>query len=106
MHNGRIPLNIFDGGVITAVLHQNSPGSWSSFSNAVCPDFLLMEDNARPHKIIEVSSTLVGGEIQRMAWPAYSLEPSPMEHVLNAPCRHIAQRQNPSRNIQELKLAL
>ncbi|GBM74802.1 15-hydroxyprostaglandin dehydrogenase [NAD(+)] [Araneus ventricosus] len=44
-------------------------------------EFLLMDDNARPHRANIVDECLQSEDIIRMDWPAYSPDLNPIEHV-------------------------
>ncbi|GFY33275.1 transposable element Tcb1 transposase [Trichonephila clavipes] len=51
------------------------------FRGAMDAEFLLMDDNARPHRANIVDECLQSEDITRMDWPAYSPELNPIEHV-------------------------
>ncbi|GFV50778.1 transposable element Tcb2 transposase [Trichonephila clavipes] len=50
------------------------------FRGAIGPDFIFMDDNARPHRTLADEELLESEDITRMDWPAYSpdLNPSNM----------------------------
>lgn len=66
------------------------------------PNFLFMDDNARPHRTRAVQEVLREGEIERMEWPALSPDMNPIEHVWDYLSRSIRRRLNPPMNAQEL----
>lgn len=47
----------------------------------VGPDFILMEDNTTPHRLVTVSEFLESEDIQRMVWPGMPTELNPIGHV-------------------------
>ncbi|GBN31114.1 hypothetical protein AVEN_193846-1, partial [Araneus ventricosus] len=63
---------------------------------AVGPEFILMDDNARPHSALLVDEFLESEDIRRMDWPVRSPDLNPMEHVWDALGRATATR-NPIR---------
>ncbi|GFX97872.1 transposable element Tcb2 transposase [Trichonephila clavipes] len=77
-----------------------------SYAAAIGDDFLLMDDNSRPHRVYlaEVSFFVEG--IVRIEWPAFSPDMNPIEHVLEAVGRRVAGRQPPPQTLQELERAL
>ncbi|GFX49011.1 transposable element Tcb2 transposase [Trichonephila clavipes] len=69
-------------------------------------EFILKDDNARPHRALLVDEFLEGENIRRRDWPARSPHFNPIEHVWDALRRVIATRSHPPRTIQEMKSAL
>ncbi|GFV18809.1 transposable element Tcb1 transposase [Trichonephila clavipes] len=63
------------------------------FRGAMGVEFLLMDDNFRPHYANIVDECLQSEDITRMEWPAYSLDLNPIEHVWDMLGRGIAARQ-------------
>ncbi|GFV44156.1 transposable element Tcb1 transposase [Trichonephila clavipes] len=63
------------------------------FRGAMGAEFLLMDDNARPHSANIVDECLQSEDITRMDWPAYSPDLNPIEHVWDMLGRRIAARQ-------------
>ncbi|GFV41864.1 transposable element Tcb1 transposase [Trichonephila clavipes] len=51
------------------------------FRDAMGAEFLLMDDNPRPHRANIVEECLQSEDITRMDWPAYSPDLNPIVHV-------------------------
>ncbi len=67
---------------------------------------MVQHDNARPH-VSRISTQFLKAEnIPVLAWPAYSLDMSPIEHVWDALDRRIRQRVPVPANIQQLRTAI
>ncbi|GFW52591.1 transposable element Tcb2 transposase [Trichonephila clavipes] len=65
------------------------------YAAAIGDDFILMEDNCRPHRVNLVEDFLFEEGIVRMEWPACSPDRNPIEHVWDALGRRVADRQPP-----------
>ncbi|GFV11644.1 transposable element Tcb2 transposase [Trichonephila clavipes] len=75
------------------------------YAAAIGDDFILMDDNCRPHRANLVEDFLFEEGIVRMEWPACSPDMNPIEHVWDALGRRVAGRQPPhklSENWKEL----
>jgi transposase len=51
------------------------------YAGAIGDDFILMDDNARPHRARIVNEYLQQETIERMDWPAKSPGLNPIEHA-------------------------
>ncbi|GFT92778.1 transposable element Tcb1 transposase [Trichonephila clavipes] len=76
------------------------------YAAAIGDDFILMDDNSRPHRSNLVEGSLFEEGIVRMEWPACSPDMNPIEHVWDALGRRVAGHQQPSQTLQELERAL
>ncbi|GFU53873.1 transposable element Tcb2 transposase [Trichonephila clavipes] len=76
------------------------------FRGTIGPDFIFMDDNARPHRTLAVEELLESEDITRMDWIAYSPDLNPIEHVWDALGRRIAARLHHPKNTQQLKQML
>ncbi|GFV70631.1 transposable element Tcb2 transposase [Trichonephila clavipes] len=76
------------------------------YAAAIGDDFILMDDNSRPHRANLVEDSLFEEGIVRMEWPACSPNMNPIEHVWDALGRRVAGRQPPPQTLQELERAL
>ncbi|GBM10610.1 Transposable element Tc1 transposase [Araneus ventricosus] len=106
MSDGRTPLHVFERGTVTDVRYRDEilEPYVCLFRGAVV--FILMDDNARPHRALLVDEFLESEHIRRMDLPARSPDLNPIEHVWDALGREIATRNPPPRTIQEMKTAL
>ncbi|GFT56996.1 transposable element Tcb2 transposase [Trichonephila clavipes] len=77
----------------------------SPYAAAIGDDFILMEDNSRPHRTNLVEDSLFEEGIVRMEWPACSPDMNPIEHVWDALKRRVAGRQPTPQTLQELERA-
>ncbi|GFX19300.1 transposable element Tcb2 transposase [Trichonephila clavipes] len=68
------------------------------YAAAIGNDFILMDDNSRPHRANLVEDSLFKEGIVRMEWPACSPDMNPIEHVWDALGRRVAGRQPPPTN--------
>ncbi|GFU16056.1 transposable element Tcb2 transposase [Trichonephila clavipes] len=76
------------------------------YAAAIGDDFILMDDNCRPHRANLVEDFLFEERIVRIEWPACSPDMNPIENVWDAVGRRAAGRQPPLQTLQELKRAL
>ncbi|GFT06001.1 transposable element Tcb2 transposase [Trichonephila clavipes] len=69
------------------------------YAAAIGDDFILMDDNCRPHRANLVEDFLFEEGIVRMEWPASSPDMNPIEHVWDALGRQVAGRQPPPQTL-------
>ncbi|GFV35338.1 transposable element Tcb2 transposase [Trichonephila clavipes] len=65
------------------------------YAGAIRDSFVFQDDNARPHRARLVENMLEAETIQRMDWPACSLDLNPIEHVWDILGRRISARPRP-----------
>ncbi|GFT59012.1 transposable element Tcb2 transposase [Trichonephila clavipes] len=76
------------------------------YAAAIGDDFILMDENCRPHRANLVEDFLFEEGIVRMEWSACSPDRNPIEHVWDAIERRVAGRPPPPQTLQELERAL
>ncbi|GBL82593.1 hypothetical protein AVEN_164457-1, partial [Araneus ventricosus] len=92
MLDGRTPLHVFEGGTVTGVRCRDEilEPYVRLFRSAVGPEFILMDDNAGPHRALLVDEFLESEDIRQMDWPARFPDHNPIEKVGDALGRAIA----------------
>ncbi|GFX13733.1 transposable element Tcb2 transposase [Trichonephila clavipes] len=105
--DGRTDLYIIRDGPLTARRYRDEilRPIVVPYAAAIGDDFILMDDNCRPHRANLVEDFLFEEGIVRMEWPACSPDMNPIEHVWDALGRRVAGRQIPpklSKNWKEL----
>ncbi|UYV61469.1 hypothetical protein LAZ67_1004962, partial [Cordylochernes scorpioides] len=105
---GRTALHIFRQGTLTGQRYRDEILAAYVMPQALemGENFLLMDDNARPHRAGVVDTFLQNHAIARMNWPARSPDLNPIEHVWDNLGRRISSLQLPPRNTHELETAL
>lgn len=69
-------------------------------------DFILVDDNARPHRARIVQDVLRDNNIERMNWPARSPDMNVIEHVWSWMKRKLNDREHNFNNLNELANAI
>lgn len=70
------------------------------------PNFVYVDDNARPHRARIVNDFIHREHINRMYWPALSPDINPIERIWDALQRRISSRRNHPQNLNQLENAL
>ncbi|GFU87494.1 transposable element Tcb2 transposase [Trichonephila clavipes] len=106
--DGRTGLYIIRDGPLTARRYRDEilRPIVVPYAAAIGDDFILMDDNCRPHRANLVEDFLFEKGIVRMEWPACSPDMNPIEHVWDALGRRVAGRQPHPQTLQELEKAL
>ncbi|GFU66050.1 transposable element Tc1 transposase [Trichonephila clavipes] len=104
MLGSRTALHIFDAGSIDGTHYCNEIllPYVRLFRGAMGLQFLFMDDNAPCHRTVAAEQLLESEDIERMDWPARSLDLNPIEHVLDFLGRRLAARTLPPVTIPEL----
>lgn len=76
------------------------------YADQVGNNFILMQDNARPHTARVVTDFLREAGIRTLDWPANSPDMNPIEHLWDELKRRVRARKPPPQNHRELKQAL
>ncbi|GFY23730.1 transposable element Tcb1 transposase [Trichonephila clavipes] len=106
--DGRTDLYIIRDGPLTARRYRDEilRPIVVPYAAAIGDNFILIDDNCRPHRANLVEDFLFEEGIVRMEWPACSPDMNPIEHVWDALGRRVAGRQPPPQTLQELERAL
>ncbi|GFV41643.1 transposable element Tcb2 transposase [Trichonephila clavipes] len=80
---GHTDLHVFHGGTVTGLKYRDEilDPYVRPYAAAIGNDFILMDDNARPHRARIVEEYLEDHGLERMEWPARSPDLNPIEHL-------------------------
>ncbi|GFY19075.1 transposable element Tcb2 transposase [Trichonephila clavipes] len=76
------------------------------YAAAIGDDFILLDNNSRPHRANLIEDFLFEEGIIRMEWSACPPDMNPIEHVWDALGRRVAVRQPSPQTLQELERAI
>ena len=82
-NDGSTDLNIIQNGALTGGLYRDEilHEFVIPYASTVGEDFVLMDNDACPHRARVVTEYLERKGIERMDWPARSADINPIEHV-------------------------
>ncbi|GFV19547.1 uncharacterized protein TNCV_4846941 [Trichonephila clavipes] len=105
---GHTDLHVFHGGTVTGLRYRDEilDPYVRPYAAAIGNDFILMDDNARPHRARIVEEYLEDHGLERMEWPARSPDLNPMDHLWDYLGREVAALNPPPRSLHELKQGL
>ena len=69
-------------------------------------NLILQQDNARPHVVRVCQDFLANNNIAPLAWPPYSPDLTPIEHMWDELDRRVRKRRNPPATLAQLRNAL
>lgn len=106
--DGKTDLHVMERGTMTGVRYRDEILNVyvRPYAGAIGPNFILMDDNARPHRARVVDRFLEQETIVRMEWPARSPDLNPIEHVWNMLQVALSRRPAQPTTLQELGNAL
>ncbi|GFU92723.1 transposable element Tc3 transposase [Trichonephila clavipes] len=105
---GHTDLHLFHGGTVTDLKYRDEilDPYVRPYAAPIGNDFILMDDNARPHQARIVEEYLEDHGLERMEWPARSPDLNPIEHLWDYLGREFAALNPPPRSLHELKQGL
>ncbi|GFT21037.1 transposable element Tcb1 transposase [Trichonephila clavipes] len=103
--DGRTDLYIIRDGPLTARRYREEilRPIVVPYAAAIGDDYILMDDNCRPHRANLLEDFLFEKGIVRMEWPACSPDMNPIDHAWDALGKRVAGRQPPPKTLQELE---
>ena len=106
--DGVTDLYVIQNGALTGVRYRDEilDVYVRPFAGAVGDNFVLMDDNARPHRARVVNDYLEDEGIERLDWPSRSPDLNSIEHAWDALQRRINARLAQPQTAQQLANAL
>ncbi|GFX98007.1 transposable element Tcb2 transposase [Trichonephila clavipes] len=105
---GHTDLHVFHGGTVTGLRYRDEilDPYVRPYAAAIGNDFILMDDNARPHRARIFEEYLEDDGLERMEWPARFPDLNPIEHLWVYLGREVAALNPLPRSLHELKQGL
>ena len=105
---GKTDLYAIENGTLTALRYYNEirVQFLRPYAGYIGQEFILMDNNVRPHRAHVTNAYLKHETIVHMDWLAGSLDLNPIEHACDILQRWISARSVQPRTLQELKDAL
>jgi hypothetical protein len=103
-YDGSTDLYVIRNGSLTGIAYRDEilAPIVRPYPGAIGDDFILMDDNARPHRARIVNEYIQQETIERMDWPANSPDLNLIEHAWDILQCRISNRQNQPNSLQEL----
>ena len=107
-YGGRTRLYVVPEGAMTGVRYRDEvlEPFVVPFAENAGPNFIFMDDNARPHRARVVTQYLADHGIERMDWPSKSPDLNPIEHAWDMMARSIEELEVQPNGLQQLGVAL
>lgn len=104
----RTDLHIYRRGSVIAVRYQDEvlDAIVKLYAAVVGPSFVVMYDNACPHRAAIVDDFLKSEEVAHMEWPINSLDLNPIENVWDAFDGAVCRRFPPPATLRNLETDL
>jgi hypothetical protein len=98
-YDGSTDLYVIRNGSLTCIRYRDEilAPIVRLYAGAIGDDFILMDDNARPHRARIGNEYLQRETIERIDWPAKSPDLNPIEHAWDILQRQISNRQKPAK---------
>ena len=105
---GKTDLHVIDNCTLTALRYVNEilDVCVRPYADAVCENFILMDDNGRAHRARITDQYLEQATIVRMEWPARSPDLNPIKHAWDMLQTADSSRPVQPASVQELRQAL